>query len=125
MWRVRKVKKCPFCGYDNSDRDTTCRRCGEDVNAFSDSDPIKDSIDQEKVVKTIYKEENKQEDGKVRCPNCNSTDIHFVTKADSEFDGSNACCGYILFGPLGLLCGLTGKRENDTVRKCMNCNHEF
>jgi DNA-directed RNA polymerase subunit RPC12/RpoP len=121
------MKRCPFCGYDNSDTDKICRRCGEDVNAFSDSEPIKEEINKEKVVKTYYQEktDEKQTDGKVRCPRCNSTDVHFVTKSDSDFDGSNACCGYILFGPIGLLCGLTGNKENKTVRKCMNCNHEF
>ena len=63
---------------------------------------------------------------KVTCPQCGSDDIHFVTIQSSQnFDKGDACCGYLLCGPLGLLCGVKDETETKTVRKCMSCNHEF
>ena len=63
---------------------------------------------------------------KITCPQCGSDDIHFVTtQASQNFDKGDACCGYLLCGPLGLLCGVKNKTESKTVRKCMKCNNEF
>jgi ribosomal protein L7/L12 len=63
---------------------------------------------------------------KITCPRCGSDNVHFITVQSSQnFDKGDACCGYLLCGPLGLLCGVKGKNENKTVRKCMNCNQEF
>ncbi len=62
----------------------------------------------------------------VCCPNCGSSQIEFVTyQASSNFDAGDACCGYFLCGPLGLLCGAKKKTEAKTVRKCKKCGKEF
>ena len=67
-----------------------------------------------------------KERNKITCPQCGSDDIHFVTtQASQNFDKKDACCGYLLCGPLGLLCGVKDKTESKTVRKCMKCNREF
>ena len=61
----------------------------------------------------------------IKCPQCGSANIHFITSQGGQrFDKSDACCGYLLCGPLGLLCGIKDQ-DTKTVRKCMNCNHEF
>lgn len=61
----------------------------------------------------------------IKCPKCGSANIHFITSQGGQrFDKSDACCGYLLCGPLGLLCGVKDQ-DTKTVRKCMNCNHEF
>lgn len=71
-------------------------------------------------------DDDDEDDDVIRCPRCGSTNIHFVTKdTGSGIDKSDACCGYLLFGPIGLLCGVKDKKESTTVRKCMKCNHEF
>lgn len=76
--------------------------------------------------KQVTNREERNNNDMVRCPNCSSSNIFFVTReTNSGYDGSNACCGAILFGPLGLLCGLTGKKESETIRKCGNCGKEF
>lgn len=63
---------------------------------------------------------------KITCPKCGSDNIHFVTiQASQNFDKGDACCGFLLCGPLGLLCGVKDKTESKTVRKCMNCTNEF
>lgn len=72
----------------------------------------------------ILDEEN--EDDVVRCPSCGSKNIDFVTyQASSNFDKGDACCGYLLCGPLGLLCGAKDNTEAKTVRKCKKCGKEF
>lgn len=68
----------------------------------------------------------KDEEDIIRCPKCGSANVEFVTyQASSNFDKGNACCGYLLCGPLGLLCGAKDKTEAKTVRKCKKCGHEF
>ena len=60
----------------------------------------------------------------IRCPQCGSRNIHFITKRGKKFDAGNALCGGLLCGPIGLLFG--AKDEPDTtVRKCMKCGKEF
>jgi len=53
-----------------------------------------------------------------RCPRCGSTSIYVGTKG---YRPGKGCCGYIIFGPLGLLCGLFG--ANRLRKTCVNCNH--
>ena len=52
----------------------------------------------------------------LKCPRCGSTQIHVDKKG---FDAGNACCGAILLGPLGILCGAGG--ANKLRKTCLNC----
>ena len=68
----------------------------------------------------------------MRCPNCGSESISSIvdTKTNTKgFDGSNACCGYLLFGWPGVLCGLCNTGDTVTRTKttniCNNCGHRF
>ncbi len=77
-------------------------------------------------------EENKnldnkeQEEDVVRCPVCGSQNVELVTyQSSSNFDKKDACCGYLLCGPIGLLCGAKDKTEVRIVRKCKKCGKEF
>ncbi|MFW5889133.1 MAG: hypothetical protein ACOCUD_02005 [Bacillota bacterium] len=115
------MKRCIFCGKENEETNVFCYNCGEKLNENNSQDKTK--VKQEIIDKPITN--NKKDNHGVRCPNCNSKKIAYLTKSSDGFSGSNACCGYIIFGPLGLLCGLSGKRESLTVRKCMNCGYEF
>ena len=106
------MRKCPSCGNENKDKSFYCYSCGEELQD----------------IEVLYtgKKEKQTKDEFVRCPNCDSIDVHFVTKQmGSDVSPSNACCGYILFGPIGLLCGFATDKTQKTVRKCLNCNHEF
>ena len=54
----------------------------------------------------------------MRCPNCGSTNISSIvdTKTRTKgFDGGDACCGYLLFGWPGILCGLCNTGDTTTV----------
>lgn len=95
---------CKFCGKEIDEDSQVCKHCGKWVGSTAVQNP----------------------DNVLKCPNCGSTNIHFITsQGGQEFKKSDACCGYLLCGPLGMLCGVKDKEPTKTVRKCMNCNHEF
>jgi Zn finger protein HypA/HybF involved in hydrogenase expression len=67
----------------------------------------------------------------VHCPKCNGTHCRMITstKTDSTpFGLGDACCGWILFGPIGILCGLCGassSTETKTYWVCDDCGKKF
>ena len=67
----------------------------------------------------------------IHCPRCGSYDIMPVSEVSTkgkDFDAGNACCGYLLCGPLGLLCGATGKGKQTTTTTywmCKGCGNKF
>ena len=103
---------CKKCGKEIGYDDKYCPNCGSPVG--NELSVQNDSFNSER--RNDY----------ICCPKCGSTNIHFVTRDTSTgFNAENACCGYMLCGPIGLLCGVDNDRKVETVRKCMNCNHEF
>jgi hypothetical protein len=59
-------------------------------------------------------------DVSVRCPKCGCTQLSTEKKGMS---GEDACCGALLLGPLGLLCGLQG--ANKVIVTCLKCGHQW
>ena len=67
----------------------------------------------------------------LHCPCCGSHDIMPVSEVSTkgkDFKAGDACCGYMLCGPLGLLCGATGKGKQTTTNTywmCKGCGNKF
>lgn len=67
----------------------------------------------------------------MRCPKCHAENcqiINEVTTSGKDFSASQSCCGYILFGPIGLLCGACGdgkKVQNTNYWVCNNCGNKW
>lgn len=64
----------------------------------------------------------------LKCPKCGSEDIQFATSTSTNgVSAGDACCGYMLLGPLGLLCGLAGAGESTTSEfwVCHSCGAKF
>ena len=67
----------------------------------------------------------------LHCPRCGSHDIMPVSEVSTkgkDFNAGDACCGYMLCGPLGLLCGATGKGKQTTTNTywmCKGCGNKF
>ena len=67
----------------------------------------------------------------MRCPFCggdNCQVINEVTTDGKDFSVSKGCCGAILFGPIGLLCGACGKGKEIINRNywvCTNCGKKW
>lgn len=62
----------------------------------------------------------------MKCPKCGQTNCHYVSNSYSSSKGFSAgkgCCGYILLGPVGLLCGACGAgKKNFSVDEYWICN---
>ena len=65
------------------------------------------------------------------CPKCGKEDCEVVTETSSsgkDVSAGKACCGSVLLGPIGLLCGLCGKgkqTKSETFFVCKNCGNKF
>jgi hypothetical protein len=88
------------------------------------NDVIEDFYDLEPNVR-IDKGDNK-------CPKCKSTNLTPILEQDVNVSGGNsifsAICGFIFFGPLGLLCGARKTKvevENQTFWICHECGTKF
>lgn len=122
---------CKFCGKKNPDGAVFCKECGKNLSGMKD------------VVKNVPVIPEQQETETVRdfdifsCPSCRA-DSEFcypVVKTNVKTSGGgysfwNGCCGLILLGPLGLLCGACGGSVRTKVRSetwwvCRQCGKEF
>lgn len=67
----------------------------------------------------------------MRCPHCQGehcTIINEVTTTGKDYSASKGCCGAILLGPLGLLCGACGEGRqihNENYWVCSDCGYKF
>ncbi len=65
------------------------------------------------------------------CPKCgenNSQIINEVTTTGKDFSAGKGCCGAILMGPIGILCGACGegkKTHNNQYWICNNCGNKW
>jgi len=67
----------------------------------------------------------------IRCPKCGSNNVQMINETyttGKDFSGSNACCGWILLGPIGLLCGSCGdgkQAHNVNYWVCKKCGKKW
>lgn len=59
-------------------------------------------------------------DSPVTCPVCGSAQLSAGKKG---YDAGAGCCGAILVGPLGLLCGAA--ESSDVMITCLKCGHQW
>lgn len=65
---------------------------------------------------------------KIKCPKCGSDSITLVSNTQKKgFSSGNACCGYFLLGPIGVLCGSLGSNKTSTTEYwvCGGCGNKF
>ncbi len=56
----------------------------------------------------------------VACPKCGSTS---VSGQKEGFGTKKGCCGAILLGPIGLICGMCGANKMKVV--CLACGNQW
>lgn len=67
----------------------------------------------------------------MRCPKCGNENCQITTETTSsgkDFSAGKGCCGALLFGPIGLLCGACGKGKtihSTSYWFCPNCGRKF
>lgn len=108
---------CSNCGEKVNDNAKFCPSCGTKLEApkrasTSSYHPSYLSYD--------YENEEKQQEEKIRCPYCNSTNVHAHTKG---FSGKKAAAGAVAFGVAGALAGTIG--SNKVQLTCLNCGKTF
>lgn len=87
-------------------------------------------IEEEKLRK-IDENLNKIDEGKIHCPVCGSTNCRITVSTETNaklFSFGKGCCGSLLLGPFGLLCGLCGnklKTKTNEYWVCNNCGNIF
>lgn len=60
----------------------------------------------------------------MKCPRCGSENIQFGTNTSGGYSKGKGCCGYILLGPIGLLCG-GSKTKTEEFWVCQKCGNKF
>lgn len=100
---------CSNCGEKVNDNAKFCPSCGKNLDALK-SDPSPSY----QPSHTSYNQE------KIRCPYCNSTNVHAHTKG---FSGKKAAAGAVAFGVAGALAGTIG--SNKVQLTCLNCGKTF
>ena len=129
---------CPNCGAKLPGGSKFCLSCGAKVlQDLNGAQKIQNETP-EKQVKMNAPTMDKQK-GKIHCPNCHCTDFTVVsetitsnTSTGGGYSGGKGCVGFLLFGPLGLLCGSCGNKQKITTTNttknfflCSNCGNKF
>jgi hypothetical protein len=63
-----------------------------------------------------------------KCPYCGSKNLQAVAVGKTKgFNTGTGCCGAILLGPFGWLCGMSGmgKGKTEGKRMCIRCGKTF
>ena len=61
----------------------------------------------------------------MKCPKCGNENCQITTETSSSGKG---CCGALLLGPIGILCGACGKGktiQSTSYWVCPNCGKKF
>ncbi len=63
----------------------------------------------------------------MKCPKCGSENVQYATKmSGGGFSAGDSCLGYLLLGPLGLLCGACGSgTTTEEFWVCRDCGNRF
>lgn len=121
---------CRFCGAEIQETDRFCKKCGKLVQNILT--PVENPASPQKA-----QAEPVNHDKSGFCPNCGagSECCQPIPKVNVKTSGGgysiwDGCCGMILLGPAGLLCGACGKGVKTEVRSetwfvCQKCGAEF
>lgn len=108
---------CPNCGKEIRDGIKFCPYCGDalsqEESAWQSAPNVRDAV---KTPTSLPK--------KIKCPNCNGHNIQTsttLTTTEGGYSGTKGCLGFLLFGPLGLLCGNCGSKQKHSSKTCWVC----
>lgn len=122
---------CPVCNTVQSSGRSRCFKCGTYF----------DKALEEKLKNRILLPAEKQPNSNKTsqpvfcCPSCGHKDLQVINETSSQTSGGGysagkGCLGYLLLGPLGLLCGSCGQSQTTTTTNrtywvCPKCGKKF
>ncbi len=119
--------RCPYCDSDNCDDAVYCEKCEMPLNLIAKKRTVRKPV----VVQSLDVKQSPYGS----CPHCGAalTDCAPVVKTTITSSGGgygffSGCCGVILLGPLGLLCGLRKQNITSSAQTwwvCRKCGKEF
>lgn len=125
---------CSKCGTQNPDDSKFCAGCGaalDEGGSIQSAGSSQSHMAEVPLVDDLPEIDIPSGSG-VHCPKCKSEKIQSLTETDVQggYQAGKGCLGYLLFGPLGFLCGALGKKArmtstNSTMFVCMECGHKF
>ena len=129
---------CTKCGTNNPDNSKFCVGCGGQLggNTENQSPVTQESksppIPKVEIPKIDIPEQQASGSGALHCPKCKSKKLQALmeTNVKGGYRAGTGCIGFLLFGPLGFLCGAAGKKArisstNTPWFVCMECGFRF
>lgn len=120
---------CPHCGSTITDGGSFCPNCGKSLG---------NNINQEfNANPNTNPTANPNANARLCCPKCGGKNLQMVSETTSTttsgggYSGAKGCLGYLMFGPLGLLCGSCGNgaaKTKNTINHfwvCQSCGEKF
>ena len=127
------LKYCKRCGEALTEDRNHCGACGSAVAIVTPDMTLHlEKYSGSKTSSVVSKPLNS---AIVYCPKCKSQKLQTVIESKTEGKGGGygtgkGCLGWLLLGPLGLLCGICGSETkimttNKTLFMCMDCGNKF
>lgn len=115
---------CKHCGMEIDADSSFCPNCGKGLS--SEGNVATTSYIQNEVI---------ENQGGMCCPQCGHGNLQVITETNTQTVGKNfsvgqGCLGYLLLGPLGILCGACGQGQHTTTTNatywvCPKCGKKF
>jgi len=67
----------------------------------------------------------------MRCPSCGNNNCSIITETEThgkDFSAGKGICGWLIFGPIGVLCGACGEGRQTSTKAywvCPHCGYKF
>ncbi len=127
------LKYCKRCGEALTEDGNRCGTCGSAVTLITPDTTV--DLENYLGVQSSSGVAGTQKHGSVYCPKCKSQKIQTIVESNTEGKGGGygagkGCLGWLLLGPLGLLCGACGSETKITTTSktffmCMDCGNKF
>ena len=127
------LKYCKRCGEALTEDSNHCGTCGSGVAIVTPDTTL--HLEKYSSPKTSSVISTPINSASVYCPKCKSQKLQTVVESNTEGKGGGygagkGCLGWLLLGPLGLLCGICGSETkitttNKTFFMCIGCGNKF